>query len=157
MISLQDYRSEVFWSPQTLATNATASARIDLGTTGGNYVVIELEAPPATAAGTVKWAALAIAASDGTTFSTSNIVSNLSGTTNSTASSSQFVLSGCNDTVKNITRIGFDPGTRGRYVFVQIQPPAGTFNTVSVRALVGRLNQSPSSATEAGATQVVYV
>lgn len=157
MIELQDYRSEVFWAPQALASNATASARIDLGTFNAHYVVVEVEAPPATAGGSVKLQALAIAANNGGTFSTNDIISGLSGTTNTTATSSQFVLSNCNDTVKNITRIGFDPSARGRYIFVQLQPPAGTFNTISVRALIGRMAQSPDSASEAGVTNAVYI
>lgn len=157
MIELQDYRSEVFWAPQALATNASASARIDLGTFNAHYVVVEIEAPPATAGGSVKLQALTIGAANTTTFSTSNIISGLSGTTNSTAETSEFVLSNCNDTAKNITRIGFDPSARGRYIFVQLQPPAGTFNTISVRALIGRMAQSPDSATEAGVTNAVYI
>ena len=157
MIELQDTSFDVFWTPQTLATNATVSARIDLGTNPPHYIEIECEVSPATAAGTVKWAVLNVGAADTTTFSTNNRISGLIGTTNSTAATGEFVLTGCNDTAKNITVLGFNPAGRGRYIFVQLQPPAGTFNSLSVRARKARLPVSPDSASEAGANQRVYV
>lgn len=151
MILAQTFKNAVFVGPSTvLATNATASARIDAQGAHGALITIA-HGPAAATNSDAKWAVLSIGVSDTTTFSTSNRVSGLVGTTNSTASTSQFVLPAHNNTSNpSVIKLHLNNPT-GRYIFLEYQPPASTVSSnIAAWAELYRLDQAPSSATEAG-------
>jgi hypothetical protein len=160
MIQGTDMRWLTVVAPQTVATNATASARIDLvdlGTPGDLAIVATMPAASATNA-SAKWTVLAIAAADTTTFSTSNTISGLVGTTNTTAAAGQFVLPGNNNTAlgQKIILTVRNPGRFGRYFFIQYQGAASN-NTVQIDAIGGHPRELPSPSSEAVASNGAVV
>lgn len=137
----------------TVATNATASVG-PFDMQGFDHVTIDAIHPPAAATdSSAKWAVLDVLAGDTTTFSEATVVPGLSGTTNATASTSQFVLGVHNDTsFASITRMSI-AGLRHRYVFVRRQVPGATNYNVPAFVVNGyHAAQAPSSATEANLT-----
>lgn len=151
MILGQMCKSIAVLAQATVATNATASAGpFDLQ--GFGAAVVKAVHPPAAATNSsAKWAALDVRVGDTTTYSAATVVPGLSGTTNSTASTSQFVLGVHNDTsYASVTRMSVD-ALRHRYVFVTYQTPGATNYNVPAFVVDGyHAAQSPSSASEAG-------
>lgn len=151
MVSGTDLRWSTLVNPATVATNATASARVDLNDLGTpGVLILRAKAPVATATNASnKWTVLAFGAADTTTFSTANTVSGLVGTTNTTAAAGQFVLPGNNNTslAQDIVITVRNPGRYGRYWFVQYQGTT-SFNTVTIDAIGADATEAPGSATE---------
>lgn len=135
----------------TVATNATAIAG-PFDMQGFGHVVINAIHPPAAATNSsAKWQVLEVYVGNSTTFSEATAVNGLVGTTNSTASTSQFVLGVHNDTsYASITRLSIG-GMRHRYVFVKHQVPGATNYNVPCFIVNGfHKDHAPSSASEAG-------
>lgn len=156
MIAAQLFKTQSLVGPTTaLVTSTTVSARVD--TLGSHGVCIRLIHPAAAATdSSAKWAAVAVGVADTTTFSTSNRI--LSGTTGSTAGTSQFVLAAHNDTANaSVTEI-FINKPAGRYVFLDFTPVASTvYQNIYCEARLFNLDQEPSSASEAGAAARAFV
>jgi len=133
----------------TQASNATTSTRIDR--LGFDYAVIEAIAPPAAATNSsAKFRVFAIYQADTTTYSTADAV--IAGTTNSTATTAQFVLNVHNNTSNpNIVRCAVDLRPCKRYLFVAWGAPGATnYTTNVVVAHLFRGEDAPDSTTEAG-------
>jgi len=139
----------------TVATNATASVGpFDVG--GYGCVVAKAIHPPAAATNSsAKWAALQLLVGDTTTFSEATAVNGLVGTTNTTASTSQFVLGVHNNTsYASNTRLSLD-GNRHRYVFLSYQTPGATnYNVPAFVVEAYSAAQGISSASEAGCAAI---
>jgi hypothetical protein len=152
MISGADFKWGTFIGPVSVATNATASASIDLNTLGNpGVLLIKARLPAASATNaSAKWTVLAFGASDTNTFSTNNTVAGLVGTTNTTAAAGQFVLAANNNTAAGQDTVITvkNPGRYGRYWFVQYQAPASNF-TVNIDAVGVDSVEAPSTAAEA--------
>jgi hypothetical protein len=151
MVSGTDLRWNQLVAPGTAATNATASARVDLNDLGTpGTLILRVKTQAATNSNqSNKWTVLAFGASDSTTFSTSNTVSGLVGTTNTTAAAGQFVLPANQSSTagQDIVISVRNPGRYGRYWFVQTQPAAG-FNAFTVDAIGADSTEAPGSASE---------
>ena len=139
----------------TQATNATGRLIIDTkpalsasGQVAANYLQAIVNHNAATATNSsAKFTILAIQeSSDGTNNWTD--ISGFVGTTNSTATSSQFVLPAHNDT-SNAQSILFGLDLRGhqRYIGVYLQPSA-SYNTLNATVMLYRVDQSPDTNTE---------
>jgi hypothetical protein len=151
MIPGTDLRWNTLVNPATVATNSTASARVDLNDLGTpGVLILHAKAPVATATNASnKWTLLKFSAGDTTTFASSVTVSGLVGTTNTTAASGEFVLPGHNNTslAQDIVITVRNPGRYGRYWFVQYQGTT-SFNTVTIDAIGADSTEAPGSATE---------
>ncbi len=139
----------------TIATNATASyGPFDIS--GYGHVVISAIHPPAVATNSsAKWAALAVYVGDTTDYTSATAVNGLVGTTNSTASTSQFVLGVHNNTTyASITKLSIS-NNKHKYAFVQAQPAGATnYRRVDLVCEAFHTAQAPSSASEAGCAAV---
>jgi len=139
----------------TVATNATASVG-PFDMQGYDHVTIDaIHNPAAATDSSAKWAALSVLVGDTTTYSEATTVPGLSGTTNATASTSQFVLGVHNDTsFASITRMSI-AGLRHRYVFINRQVPGATNYNVPAFVVNGyHAAQAPSSASEANCAAI---
>lgn len=141
-----------------------AQATVDVTVTGSTYadmtgcgaVTIEAIHPPAAATNSsAKWQVLDVLVGDTTDFSSATIVSGLSGTTNSTASTSQFVLGVHNSTsYGSITRLSINQ-LRHPYVFVRHKTANATNYNVPAFIFHGFAKaEAPSSASEAGCAAI---
>ena len=145
-------KSIVVTPSATVATNATASAGpFDIA--GFDSVQIKCIHQAATnSSASAKWATLDVLVGDSTTFASATAVNGLVGTTNSTASTSQFVLGVHNNTsFGSVTRLNVHKNKHA-YAFVRYQTPATTNYNLPV-FVVDAFNaaQSPNSASESGA------
>ena len=151
MITGTDLRWASLTNPGTAATNATASASIDLNNLGNpGQLILRVKTQAATNSNqSNKWTVLAFGAADTNTFSTSNTISGLVGTTNTTAAAGQFVLPANQSSTagQDIVISVRNPGRYGRYWFVQTQPAAG-FNAFTVDAIGADSTEAPGSASE---------
>lgn len=135
----------------TVATNATASVGpFDISSFGA-VIVEAIHNPAAATNSSAKWAALSVLVGDTTTYSEATAVNGLVGTTNTTASTSQFVLGVHNDTsLSGVTRMSLN-GNRNKYLFINRQVPGATNYNVPAFVVQGFHGpQAPSSASEAG-------
>lgn len=134
------------------ATDATASVG-PFDVQGFGSINIKCVLPKATAAGTSKWSALEVLAGDTIAFTSATAVSGLSGTTNSTAAASQFIIGGWTDTsFANVTKLNVD-GNKHRYYFVKWQGPTN-YNTAYFVVDAFNGAQTPNTAAEAGAAAI---
>jgi hypothetical protein len=151
MVIGTDLRWASLTNPGTAATNATASASIDLNTLGNpGQLILRVKTQAGTASNqSNKWTVLAFGASDTNTFSTSNTISGLVGTTNTTAAAGQFILPANQSSTQgqDIVITVDKPGRYGRYFFVQYQP-AANFNNFAIDAIGANSVEAPSSASE---------
>lgn len=116
---LQNCKYIVFQGPETVATNATSSAWVD--TLGFRYAAIVSSHDPPTATNSsaqfTSWRLLHGAV---TNISSGTAVSTLTGTTNTTATTAQFVLGVANDTAVGGTVLAFvDCQSLERYLTVE--------------------------------------
>lgn len=145
-------------TPQTVATNATNSCRIDR--LGFNYAIINAAMPAATATNSsAKFGALKLMESDTTAVSDAVSVSGYIGTTNATAATTagavEFVIPAHNDTSnRQIVQMRVPLQARKRYLFV-ISQAAASHQTVQVSANLFRPNVLPDTAAEAGVAAAV--
>jgi len=119
----------VFKQPATIASNATSQASAD--TLGYDYAVVDVMQDPSAATNTsAKFTSMVL--THGTTTDASNhtaVTGKYTGTTNTTATTSQFVLPQHNDTDDaSIVRLGVDCRTLERYLRIEAQHP----NTVNL-------------------------
>ena len=145
-------KSIVVTPSATVATNATASAGpFDIA--GFDSVQIKcIHAAATNSSASAKWAVLDVLVGDSTAFTSATAVNGLVGTTNSTASTSQFVLGVHNNTsYGSITRLNVHKNKHA-YAYIRYQPPATTNYRLPV-FVVDAFNsaQSPNSASESGA------
>ena len=151
MIIGTDLRWATLVNPGTVATNATASASIDLNSLGNpGQLILRVKTQAATNSNqSNKWTVLAFGASDTNTFSTNNNISGLVGTTNTTAAAGQFVLPGNNSSTigQDIVVTVDKPGRYGRYFFVQYQGTTG-FNNAAIDVIGVNSVEAPSSSAE---------
>ncbi len=146
-ISAQNDKVVVLWGPNTTATNGTASNYFDRK--GYNYAVVEVAGPPATATNSsAKMTALAL--TEGDTTSSFAAWGTFTGTTNSTAAATEFVIPVHNSTsVGNVHRFYIDLRGRKRYIKVAATPAASHTTTFGKVAL-SRANTAPDTDTERG-------
>lgn len=136
----------------TQATDATASAGpFDIaGFDSVQFKCIHIAATNASAS--AKWAVLDVLVGDSTAFTSATAVNGLVGTTNATASTSQYVLGVHNNTsFGSVTRLNLHKNKHA-YAYIRYQPPATTNYRLPV-FVVDAFNaaQSPNSASESGA------
>jgi hypothetical protein len=146
-ISAQNSKVIPLLGPATVATNATGSNYFDRR--GFNYARVDVTLPPATATNSsAKFIALAL--SEGDTTSSFSAFGNFTGTTNSTAASTEFVLP-----VQNNTSVGavhsffINLPPRKRYIKVALTPPA-SHTTVYAQVILSRAEIAPDTDTERG-------
>ena len=132
----------------TVATSATASASVD--TLGFDYTTFDFVLPPATATNSsAKWGVLQVLESDATVFSNATSITNMSGTTNSTAATG-FVIQPQNDTTNyQVTRLFIDTKAHKRYLFVEYES-AASHSTCAVMAYLERGNIPPAVDSQRG-------
>jgi hypothetical protein len=147
MIHAQMEKNVPLTGPATVATNATGSNYVD--TLGFNYAVIEVMGPPATATNSsAKMIALAV--SEGDTTSSFAAFGAFTGTTNSTAAATEFVIPVHNNTsVGNVIRFYIDLHGRKRYLKVAFTP-AASHTTICSKAVLSRAAIMPDTDTERG-------
>lgn len=150
-------KSVVVAGEATVLTNATASyGPFDIS--GCGHVVIKAIHPPAVATNSsAKWQALAVYVGDTTNFTSATAVVGLVGTTEATASTSQFFLGVHNDTsYASITRLSIG-SNRAKYAFVQANPPGATsYRRVAIVCDGYHSGQAPNTASEAGCAAVAH-
>jgi len=145
-------------SQATVATNATASVG-PFDIRGFGVVIASAIANPAVATNSsAKWAALDIRLGDTTSYTNATAVNGLVGTTNATASTSQFVLGVHNDTsFAGITRASI-ADNRHAYLFITYQTAGATnYNSPAFFVNAWHGPQTPDTATEAGLNAAVSV
>jgi hypothetical protein len=145
-------KSIVVGPSATVATNATASVGpFDIA--GFDSVQFKcIHAAATNSSASAKWAALDVLVSDSSNFTAATAVNGLVGTTNPTASTSQFVLGVHNNTsFASVTRLNLHKNKHA-YAFVRYQVPATTNYNQPV-FVVDAFNaaQAPNSASESGA------
>lgn len=130
----------------TVATNATASQRVDR--LGFDYAVFNITMPAATATNSsAKWGALTITQGDSTAISSGTAVTALTGTTN-TSTTSGFVIQPNNNTSNPQTHsLHVDCRGKGRYLFITYQG-AASHQTAFASVDLYRGAQAPDSDTE---------
>jgi len=139
-----------------ISTSATSATTID--TIGFNRAIVDVCMSPATATNSsAKWTALKI--QHGTTTDPTNHtnVTGGVGTTEATATSSQFVLSVHNDAVNcGITRFFVNLDGKARFLRIEKRAtPSHQTSSNSVQLFRG--GSSPDSAADAGVTNLVNV
>jgi len=152
MLHAQNQKVVCFEVPATVATNATSAATIDtLGFDFAHVIYVNVAATATNS--TTKFSTFTV--SHGTTTDASNhtTISGLQGTTNSTASSTQFVLPNCIDTSLGcVTSCFVDLRAKERYLRIVKQAPAA-HSTVAGVCLLGRaIEETPDSAADMGNT-----
>ena len=153
MIQAQADKTVIVQAPSTGVSTSAITAAID--TLGASYVQIQVLGTQATAAGTNKLDALAVASGTSSTGPWTNI-SGLVGTTNSTAASGEFVIPGHSVTNQPfLINLGCVPPAR--WLRVTYDAPSTTYDDIVVIARLQQLNESANSTTEAGSIANVYV
>lgn len=155
MIPSQDVKVVAF-ELGTIATNATSSASVD--TRGYEHArVLVLHNKAAATNSSAKWTSLQLGQATTTHISNATAISGATGTTNATASSTEFVLPAHNDNA-NPCVIAFEVplANKERYLHVKAQA-AKDYNTVSYVAILSRGKTSPNTDAESGAAKVVYL
>ena len=152
----QDEKVVSFQGPATIATNATSATTID--TLGFDYVVIDVIHNPATnTSSSAKWTALKLMHGTTTDATNHTNISGAVGTTNSTASSSQFVLPEHNNTTNGgVVRFFVNLGDKERILRIEKHAAASHATTCNI-ALLGRANDVPDSASDRGVGAQVFV
>ena len=149
MISQQSFRTAVLAGPITAATNSATTVTLD--TKGAGHAQFLVITPKNTATNSsAKLATLTITEGDTTVVTNAAAFANLTGTTNSTASSSQFVLPVGNDTSNGqVLQIDIPLAGRKRYLFCGATPPA-SHALLTIVGQLSRLSEAPDSDAERG-------
>lgn len=151
-IHAQDDKVVVLFGPGTTATNATASNYFD--TKGFGYATVDIAVPAATATNSSA-KLIACALTEGDTTSSFAAFGVFTGTTNSTAAATEFVLPVHNDTsVGAVHRFYIDLRGRKRYIKVAATPGA-SHTTIFSKANLSRAATGPDSISERGASVAV--
>lgn len=135
------------------ATDATASVG-PFDVTGCGQVRLAVHHAKATnSSASAKWATLDILCGDTTAFTSATAVNGLVGTTNSTASTSQFVLGVWNNTNNSsVTKLSV-ANNKHPYYFVRFSHGTG-YNTATVVVDGFNAGQAPNTASESGAAAI---
>lgn len=141
------------------ATNATATAMIDTWGSDGrpyHHAILMIKSAVASATdSSAKWTGLRVLEGATTAVSSAAAINGLTGTTNSTATSAQFVLPAHNDTSTPMSiHLEIPLLNRDRYFFVETTSSADTVDNC-VDCILSRGGVTPDSATERGATTLV--
>lgn len=149
MISLQNLKVLLVVNSATVATNAAITGHIDCK--GFGYAHLTFTTPAAAATNSsAKISALAISHSDSTS-STGTAITGLTGTTNTVATSSAFVIKAHNDTSNGAAQcVGVDMRGRARYLYFTVTPGASN-TTLGLVALGGRAENSIDTDSERNA------
>lgn len=132
----------------TAATSATASASVD--TLGFDYCTIDAVLPAATATNaSAKWGVLQVLEADVTNFTSATSIANLSGTTNSSATSGFVIQPQNNTSAPQVARLFIDCKAHKRYLFVEFES-AASHSTVCVTATLDRGAQAPATDSDRG-------
>jgi hypothetical protein len=144
----------VFESPAAVATNATSAATID--TLNWDFAhVLYVNVKATNTSSVTKFSTFTV--SHGTTTHASNhtTISGLQGTTNATASSTQFVLPNPNSaTLGSLTQCWVDLRAKERYLRIVKQCPA-SHSTVAGIVLLSRTANAPDTIAEMQSTNSV--
>lgn len=136
----------------TVSTSATASASFDAS--GWSHVMLEVGViKPTAATAAVTLTALAIEEADGTSYAA---ISGLTGTTNTTAASGEFVIPPTVTTDTNVIRLGINNVGRKKNFRVKYQGVTGGA-TLAVTARLSNGEEAPVSASEQGVLTAVNV
>jgi hypothetical protein len=147
MINEQNDKVVVLFGPGTTATNAVASNYFDRK--NYNYATVEVAVPPATATNSSA-KLIALALTEGDTTSSFAAFGAFTGTTNSTAAATEFVLPVHNNTsVGAIHKFYINLRDRKRYIKVAATPGA-SHTTIFGKATLSRAETAPDSNTERG-------
>lgn len=148
----------VVFSCETVSTNATSATTVDcLGQRQGTLYVTMNKATNSSSA--AKWTSLVI--QHGTTTDVSNFtaIDGLTGTTESTATTNQFIIQTHSDNTNAAVHIfDLDLSRLERHIRVVKKAPASHFTTANIMRFT-RMEQTPSAASERGAsggTTTVY-
>ena len=166
MIDSQNTRTLCFKTPGTIATDATSFAALDTwsSTASGaeapfEYAKIIISSPPASnGSASAKFASLKLMdATSSTGTGSATDIPGATGTTNSTATTNQFVMNAYNDTSNAmVTVFEVDLTTKERYLVIEAQAKA-LHSTVAYVAELSRGKRAPSTLAETGATSIAYV
>lgn len=150
MIHADNTKTVVSLLETGVVTNATTNTTID--TQGYEYADIVVAVEPADATNSdYKLTSLVFYDAPTTDVSNQTAIDGLTGTTNSTATSSQFVLPTNNDTSTPQTiRALIDLTDKERYIHVTLQGSSTAMNTVAVMANLSRAKEAPTTAANKG-------
>lgn len=136
----------------TVSTSATASA--SWAASGFDYQEVTVQIiKPTAATAAVTLTALAIEEADGTSYAA---ISGLTGTTNTTAASGEFVIPPTVTTDTNVLVFGINMGGRKKNLRVKYQGVTGGA-TICVQARGSKAEIVPTTAAQRGALAVVNV
>lgn len=156
MIQAQQTKVVCFQAPAVIATNATSATTVD--TLGADYARVDVLVNVASATNaSAKWTALKL--SHGKTTHPSNHTNMVGavGTTEATATSSQFVLGVHNDTaLGGVTSFFVDLRNKERILRVEKHAAASYHSTANIITLY-RLHDGPDSASDFGANAFTIV
>ena len=159
--------SKVLQSPAHYsASNGNTTVVLAVDTLGYNYCLFDISHGQGIGGASAQWVALTVYEHDTTTFATTFTV--VAGTTNTTASAGQFVMSAwapeATSTVPRITRVGVQcGGPRKRYLSVVVDPPAAYTSSIASTANVMctahlfRGADMPDTAAEMGVAEYTFV
>ena len=146
---LQAVKTVSFLAPGTVASNATATQRVD--TLGYKRARVTILLPAATATdSTNKLSALALNAGNSTTYASTNDITGYVGTTNTTATSGTFVIPNYTNTSNGgryVLDVAIPPN--GRYLFLRYQA-AASHSTIAAICQLYNGDQAPDTNAEAG-------
>jgi hypothetical protein len=146
--------------PTTSCATNNTSALLTVDTLGYDYCTIDVGHTTAATNASTKWTALTVYEHDTTTFATTYTV--VAGTTNTTASTGQFIINGFNgdtaSTQTRITRIGIAcNNARRRYLSVVPAPGSTTYSACFAMATLSRAKLAPDTTTEAYVNEYTFV
>lgn len=155
MINLQSVKTVVLKNQGTAATNATASAQFSR--VGYDFAQIEVISSPANATATsVKMQALSLNEGDAATGAWTAFGA-FTGTTNSTATTSQFVIPASTNTSTDVVhRFNVDLKARKSNIQVVYEPHGSTTaDDVTILAHLSKYEDAPVTSTQCGVNLVV--
>jgi hypothetical protein len=125
---------------------------------GWDYAAVDVVInAAATTSASAKWLSLEVGESADTNISNATAISGCTGTTNSTASATQFVLPVHNDAVYGgVVRFYLDLRTKERYIHVTKKAPDASHLTTFNYATLSRGRTAPDTTTEAGVQAYVF-
>ena len=156
-VDVQNHKAVCFGGPAIASSAATSSSYVD--TRGWDYAAIDVVInPAATTSASAKWLSLELGESADTNISNATAISGCTGTTNATATATQFVLPVHNDAVYGgIIRFYVDCRTKERYLHVTKKCPDASHLTTFNYATLTRGDVAPNTTTEAGVQAYVFV
>lgn len=143
---LQNCKYVAFQGPTTVATNATSSAYVD--TFGFKYAALLVIAEPATATNSdAKYTSLRVLHGAVTNISSGTAVATLTGTTESTATTSQFVIGTHNNTlVGSVTPLFIDLQGLERYLTIEKRSSSAGWDGNCAVAILTNGPEAPDTA-----------